>query len=135
HWAAAAVVFIGADLAASLARASPRRRPHVHLVCRGLADEAHFRAAVEVGAESVVAMASDSGWIADLIAERAEPRAPGQVVAVVPGSGGAGASTFACALAQAATARGRALVVDADPRGAGIDRILGLESRPGLRWR
>lgn len=135
HWSSAAAVLVGADLAVPLGRASPRRRPHVHLVCLGEADELHFRAAVDVGAESVLAHAAQSGVIADLLAERAEPRPPGQVVAVVPGSGGAGASTLACALAQAAAARGRALVVDCDPRGAGVDRILGLESQLGLRWK
>lgn len=135
HWSAAAVVLVGADLAVTVGRSTPRRRPHVHLVCLGEADEVHFRAAVDVGAESVVAHAGQHGVIADLLAERAESRPPGRVVAVVPGSGGAGASTLACALTQAAAARGRALVIDCDPRGAGVDRILGLESQLGLRWK
>ena len=50
------------------------------------------------------------------------------------GSGGAGATTFACALGQVAARRGRAVVVDADPLGPGVDRVLGLEDRDGVRW-
>ena len=45
------------------------------------------------------------------------------------GCGGAGASLFAAALAQAAT---DALLVDLDPWGGGIDLLLGGETDPGL---
>ena len=55
-------------------------------------------------------------------------------IGVVGGSGGAGATVFAAALAQAAASVGRTLLVDADPLGAGIDRVLGLESASGVRW-
>src|SRR5690606_2018123 len=83
HWSSAAAVLVGADLAVTLGRAGPRRRPHVHLVCPGEADELSFRAAVDVGAESVIAHAGEGGAIADLLAERADSRPPGQVIAVV----------------------------------------------------
>jgi hypothetical protein len=53
------------------------------------------------------------------------------VVAVLGGSGGVGASTFAAALAAAA---GRAVLVDCDALGGGIDVVLGIESVPGARW-
>ena len=53
---------------------------------------------------------------------------------MVGGSGGAGATTFACALAQMAARTGPAVVVDADPLGPGADRVLGLETRDGVRW-
>ncbi len=53
---------------------------------------------------------------------------------VVGGSGGAGATTFACALGQVAAARGPALVVDLDPWGPGCDRVLALDDVPGVRW-
>ena len=48
--------------------------------------------------------------------------------------GGAGATTFACALGQVAARSGDAVVVDADPLGPGVDRVLGLETRDGIRW-
>jgi secretion/DNA translocation related CpaE-like protein len=41
---------------------------------------------------------------------------------------------FAAALAQVCASHGSTLVVDADPLGAGIDRVLGLESVDGVRW-
>jgi secretion/DNA translocation related CpaE-like protein len=56
------------------------------------------------------------------------------VVGVLGGSGGAGATTFACALGQVAARRGPSVVVDLDPLGPGVDRILGLESAAGVRW-
>ena len=55
----------------------------------------------------------------------------GEVVAVIGGCGGAGASLFAVALAQAAN---DALLVDLDPWGGGIDLLVGGETTPGLRW-
>lgn len=54
------------------------------------------------------------------------------VVGVVGGSGGAGASTFAAALAVAAN--GPSVLVDLDVVGGGIDVALGLEATPGARW-
>lgn len=55
----------------------------------------------------------------------------GAVVAVIGGRGGAGASLFAVALAQAAA---DALLVDLDPWAGGIDLLVGGETAPGLRW-
>src|SRR3954469_21615940 len=54
------------------------------------------------------------------------------VVGVVGGSGGAGASTFAAALACGVG--GRAVLVDLDPVSGGIDVLLGIETVPGARW-
>jgi secretion/DNA translocation related CpaE-like protein len=53
---------------------------------------------------------------------------------VVGGSGGAGATTLACALGQVAARDGPAVVVDPDPLGPGLDRVLGLDAQPGARW-
>src|SRR5699024_6034211 len=47
--------------------------------------------------------------------------------------GGCGTSTVAAALAVRASGRGRTLLVEADPRGPGIDLLLGSEAEPGLR--
>lgn len=57
----------------------------------------------------------------------------GVLVAVVGAVGGCGVSTLAAAIAVRAADFGRALLVEADPRGTGIDLILGAESEPGLR--
>jgi secretion/DNA translocation related CpaE-like protein len=56
-------------------------------------------------------------------------------LAVVGGCGGAGASTFAAALALTAAGTGRSsLLIDADPLGGGIDLVVGREDAIGLRW-
>jgi len=54
------------------------------------------------------------------------------VVGVVGGSGGAGASTFAAALACGVNRR--SVLVDLDPVSGGIDVLLGIESVLGARW-
>ena len=55
----------------------------------------------------------------------------GPVIAVIGGSGGVGASSFA---AQLAVACGAALLVDLNVGGGGIDVLLGIEDAPGARW-
>jgi secretion/DNA translocation related CpaE-like protein len=56
-------------------------------------------------------------------------------VAVLGGRGGAGASTLACALAVTAAREGmRAVLIDGDPLGGGLDVLLGGEAAAGLRW-
>ena len=57
------------------------------------------------------------------------------MLAVVGGRGGAGASVFAVATAVRAARSGeRALLVDCDPLGGGVDLVLGAEDLDGLRW-
>jgi hypothetical protein len=53
------------------------------------------------------------------------------VLGVVGGSGGVGASSFAAVLAAVA---GDAVLVDLDVTGGGVDVTLGIESAPGARW-
>src|SRR5690606_32436638 len=103
--------------------------------CRGAPGADDYRAAVAVGAESVTPVLGGRDRLRDLLQERVAPGSPGQVVAVLPGSGGAGASTVVAALAQAAGRRGdEVLVLDCDPTGAGVARILGDDSLTGLGW-
>jgi secretion/DNA translocation related CpaE-like protein len=59
---------------------------------------------------------------------------PAQVVAVVGGAGGTGASTLAVLLARRRAARGRVVLVDLDGGACGLEVLLGIESRPGVRW-
>lgn len=66
-----------------------------------------------------------------------EPVAPGPLarcIGVVGGRGGAGASTLAAALAVTAAGSSRAVLVDLDPLGGGVDLLLGAEAARGLRW-
>ena len=135
RWSGAALVLVGADAAEEVAAVSPARRPGVHVVAWGPVPDELFRATVALGGESVVGVPEAEPWLVEALTDVGEERrAAGVVVGVVAGSGGAGATTFACALGQVAAERGRAVVVDADPLGPGVDRVLGLEDRPGVRW-
>ena len=134
RWSAAPLVLVGDDAAASLADRRLPRRPGVVVVCRGArADEATvWRDAVGLGAEHVAVLPDAERWLVDRLAEAAEGSpVRGQVVTVLSGRGGAGASTLTVLLARVAGAR---LIVDLDPLGGGIDARLGLDSAPGLRW-
>ncbi|WP_204163705.1 septum site-determining protein Ssd [Nocardioides solisilvae] len=133
-WSGAGAVLVGADLAGRLALLRPPRRPGVHLVARQEPEEAEFRRAVELGAEAVLHLERAAGWVAGLMADLVTQRRRGHVVAVRAGSGGAGATTLACALGQVAARSGPVLVVDADPGGPGAGRVLGLDGEPGLGW-
>jgi secretion/DNA translocation related CpaE-like protein len=135
-WRDAALVVVGADLAADLARSSPGRRPGVILAGAGPDGDDLYRLAVEIGAEQVVALPEAESWLVDRMAAAAEPAGRrAAVVAVIGGRGGAGASVLAAVLAGvAARHRLRTLLLDGDPLGGGIDLVLGAEGTPGARW-
>ena len=134
-WNAAPLVLIGADVAGDVARLAPTRRARVHLVCWGPAPEHLFRTALSVGAENVADLPRAEGWLTETLTDLSDTSAArGLVLGVMGGSGGAGATTFACAVAQVASASGPAVVIDADVLGPGVDRVLGLEREEGFRW-
>ena len=132
-WSGAVVVLVGTDVADELAAVAPARRGAVHVVGPAPGESA-FRAAVTLGAESVIDLSGGSGWLGELLADVGERAGPGRVIGVVGGSGGAGATTLACALGQWHAARGPTLLLDTDPLGPGLDRLLGLEEVDGARW-
>lgn len=135
QWATAPMVLVGADSAAELASIAPARRPGVHVVAWGPVPDELFRVTVALGGESVAQLPRSEGWLVEALTDLGDPhRAAGVVIGVTGGSGGAGATTFACALGQLAARRGRAIVIDADPLGPGVDRVLGLDDRDGVRW-
>ncbi len=134
-WLAAAAVVLDAAAADRCGQAALPRRTHVSVLTATEPAAATWAAAITIGAEHVLRLPQQEGELIRDLAEAAEsaredgPR--GQVVAVVGGCGGAGASLLAVALAQAAT---DALLVDLDPWGGGIDLLVGGETTPGLRW-
>ncbi len=129
-WRTAAVLLVGADLAAALASEAPKRRPRVYLVGFDAADLASW--SVPLGAE-VIGLPHGVTWLSAVVGADSDEACP--VVAVVGGSGGAGASTFAAGLALAASRSGvPCALVDADPLGGGLDLLLGAERTPGYRW-
>lgn len=134
-WSAAPLVLVGADVAEEVARIAPTRRDRVHVVTWGAAPDELFRTALALGAESVAQLPRSEAWLTEMLTDLGDAGRPaGLVVGVMGGSGGAGATTFACALGQLAARRGGAVVIDADPLGPGVDRVLGLEDRDGVRW-
>lgn len=134
-WTSAGLVLLGADLAPELADLAPARRAGVHVVCWGRAPDEMFRLALAVGAHDVTTLPRSEGWVVEALTDLGDPTRPcGRVLGVVGGSGGAGATTFACALGQLAGRTGPTLVVDTDPLGPGVDRVLGLEAHDGVRW-
>jgi secretion/DNA translocation related CpaE-like protein len=135
RYAAAPIVFVGADQIEPCLRARLPHRSRVVLVCRGTVPDADWEAAQLLGAENVVTLPLAEPWVVDRFAERLLPSAPGRILAVLGGRGGAGASILAGGLAVTAVAAGhRTLLVDADPLGGGLDLLLGWEHVGGLRW-
>ncbi len=134
-WNAAPLVFLGADLADEVARTIPPRRAGVHVVAWGPVPDELFRVALAVGAENVAELPRSGTWLTETLTDVGDPdRSRGLVLGVIGGSGGAGATTFACALGQLAARSGPSVVIDADPMGPGLDRVLGLEDQDGVRW-
>lgn len=135
-WGTAPFVVVGIDAVPGLARLRLPRRTGVVVLGCDLDDAGIWEAAVRVGGEHVVFLPDAERWLADRFADAAEGAGgQGALVTVLGGRGGAGATTFACALAVTATRTGRpALLVDCDPLGGGIDLVFGGEEDPGLRW-
>ena len=134
-WSASAAVVLDEAAAHRCGQAALPRRPHVSVLTVAEPVTATWSAAVAVGAQHVLRLPEQERELIRELAEAGEsarddgPR--GEVVAVIGGCGGAGASMLAAALAQAAT---DALLVDLDPWGGGIDLLVGSETTPGLRW-
>jgi secretion/DNA translocation related CpaE-like protein len=138
-WGAASVVLVGADQADVLAAHHPSRREGVHVVAHGPVGDGLFRSALATGAADVVELPQADAWLVELLTDAADGASRrARTVGVVAGSGGAGATTFACALALTAAADGPAVLVDLDPLGPGVDRVVGLDTGTdpsgGARW-
>ncbi len=139
HWTEASLVLVTSDVADECANARLPRRRDVALVpvepVTGEPPQAIWDLATELGADQVVVLPEAESWLARRLSESIVAAAAAKVVAVVPGSGGAGASVLAAALAVTAVRhRVRPMLVDADPLGGGLDVLLGWEERAGLRW-
>ena len=130
-WERAAAVLVGSDVTTFL----PRRRAPAVLV--GLAGDGDrlWQLAAAMGAERVAVLPEASAWLAAHLSRSRSPVAGGLVLGVTGGCGGAGATTAAIWLAQAAVRHGaQVLLVDGDPRGGGLELALAAEDAPGLRW-
>ncbi|HEY1135471.1 MAG TPA: septum site-determining protein Ssd, partial [Nocardioides sp.] len=133
-WRRAPAVLVGADLAAEVAAARPARRPSVHVVAATEVGPSGLRAALGLGAEDVVVLPEGEGWLVEVLATPEALAHTARTVTVVGAAGGVGATTLACLLGMSAGRDAPSLVVDLDPAGGGVDRVLGLEERAGIRW-
>jgi len=134
-WQRAPAVLVGVDLLPQVARLGPPRRDDLYAVGWGAASEASFRAALAVGAQSVIELPAGAALVTELLGDLGEESVSGLAVGVVGGSGGAGATVLAAALARATAAEARSVAaIDADPLGPGLDRVLGMEEVSGVRW-
>lgn len=134
-WPGAPLVLVGEELARELAALRPARRDGVHVVSWGSFPAEAMRTALALGAENVAELPQSGEWIIEQLTDLGEERPRrAWTVGVVGGSGGAGATVLAAALGQTAAAHGPTAVIDADPLGPGLDRVLGVEDRSGVRW-
>ncbi|MFR9728948.1 septum site-determining protein Ssd [Saccharopolyspora sp. MS10] len=137
-WRDAPLVLLdGPATAEVLAAGFPRRRG-VAVLTRGEA-EPGWRPAFEVGAFALLELPEQEFRLVELFTDAVEgppePTGDGRVLAVLGGSGGAGASTLAAAIAAHAARGGAgALLLDCDPAGGGLDLTVGVERTSGLRW-
>jgi secretion/DNA translocation related CpaE-like protein len=134
-WSRASLVLVGYDIAGALAHAGPARRDAVFVVLSGPVPDRAFQVALSLGAESVAELPRSEGWLVERLTDVDDSGpARGLTIGVIGGSGGSGATTFACALGQVAGRSGPSVVLDADPFGPGTDRVLGLDLIEGVRW-
>jgi len=130
-WDRATVVLLGEDAASMPV---PSTRNDLVLVT-GTGAPSAWALAAAVGATRVVVLPDARGQLLELFGRLGASGRRGRVVGVLGGRGGAGASTFALATGLAAGWLGmRAIAVDADPLGGGLDVLAGAEGRPGYRW-
>lgn len=135
YWASAGTVLVGPQLVGQMAELRPPRRTRVHVLTRGAAPDRCYREALAVGAESVGELPGSESWLVETLTDRADGTVSrGLTVGIVGGSGGVGASVFAAGLAQIAGRSRSVLLVDGDPLGPGLDRMLGMEQLGGVRW-
>ncbi len=109
-----------------------RRDVPLHVLAPAPVPDAVFRRALDAGALGVLAVPDDLDRLSELLSDLDRPR-QGRVVAVTGGSGGVGTSVTATALALRA-AVGPTLLVDLDPWGPGLGRVLGGRPGEGITW-
>ncbi|GAB1514935.1 septum site-determining protein Ssd [Actinophytocola sp. KF-1] len=137
RWPTAPLVLLDATGVAECTRGSFPRRDAVVVVVPDPEPQELWKLAMEVGAERLITLPGAEPWLVSALADAAEgpPSNAGKVLAVLGARGGAGASVFATAVSLTALRTGdNSLLIDCDPRGGGLDVVLGGENKDGLRW-
>jgi secretion/DNA translocation related CpaE-like protein len=136
-WSEAPLILLDKGAVAECIAESLPTRQSVVVVTRTPEPPHLWKQAMEIGAERVVSLPGAEPWLIDALADAAEGPASnaGRVLAVLGARGGAGASVFSVAVALTALKMGNnTLLIDCDPRGGGLDVVLGAETEAGLRW-
>ncbi len=131
-WQSSALILLGEDV-----REAPTadQVDRILVVLDGDEPSSAWKRAAHLGVEQLAVLPSAAEWLSQRMIAAVEPPAtPGTTVGVVAGCGGAGASVLSCALARRAGPQVKAVLVDADPLGGGLDLVLGAEQVPGPRW-
>lgn len=137
RWQTAPLVLLDATGVAECERESFPRRDAVVVVVPDPEPQELWKQAMEVGAERLITLPGAEPWLVSALADAAEgpPGNAGKVLAVLGARGGAGASVFAVSVSLTALRTGdNTLLIDCDPRGGGLDVVLGAETEEGLRW-
>lgn len=135
-WRTAPLVLIDTDLIPAAIAAALTPRPGVVAVSRSEPGAPVLKQCLRLGVERTLRIGHDDDQLVELLAGTLSGGpGDGHTVAVMGACGGAGASVFAAALAATAERAGRGvLLADCDPWGAGLDVLLGIEDRGGIRW-
>lgn len=134
-WQAASIVLVGGDCAISMSRLRPAPRAGVSVVNAGVAPSEVFRGAFDLGANTVLELPTSRDWLVEALTEsHAGEAAEGKVVGFLSAGGGSGASSLAAATARLGAERTETALVDLDPGGVGIERLLGYEGGSVTTW-
>ncbi|MDO6144724.1 septum site-determining protein Ssd [Paenarthrobacter aurescens] len=130
-WDTADVVLVGSDVR----ELPPRRRAPTVLLGKAAEGDGLWRLAASLGAERVAVLPEAAAWLAEHLSMAGSPDPGGTVMGIIGGSGGAGATTTAIWLAQAAAGQGISTVlIDGDRWGGGLELAVTSQEIPGLRW-
>lgn len=134
-WHEASVVLVGGDSADATAALRPPRRRGLWVVNLGSATPEVFRRAFELGAAEVLELPTAQDWLADALLDAGlGTTRPGAVVGIVSAAGGSGATSLAVATACLGVAYTTTALVDLDPVGVGIERVVGYDGPSVTTW-
>lgn len=103
------------------------------LVVAGATNTQTWSSALRLSAKHVATVPDSRDWLIENLCEPIKSK--GLTVALVPASGGAGASLLSCGLAfHARQLFQNVALVDLDPNSASLDIAFGAENQSGMRW-
>lgn len=130
-WHRADVVLLGPDVA----ELPPQRRSSSVLVGRSAQRRELWQRAATLGIDHVAELPDAADWLVEFLSRRSAETPAGNVLGVLGGCGGSGASTTASLLSGAAALAGtETLLVDGDRLAGGLEASVAADPAEGLRW-